>query len=105
MRPSGCETFRAAKPHKIQLYDIPRSCRLKKQHGKELEYDNPKKEEFLVFIAPTEPKLYNAFSRNFVLNYYVPSVILPYVNKDVRVMRVAKEGLKIGAFICEIITK
>jgi len=75
------------------------------QHGMELEYDKQKEVEFLVFIAPTNPKQYEAFCRNFVLNYYNPNAILPYVNEDVRVMRVAKEGLKKGAFLYEVITE
>lgn len=75
------------------------------QHGKELEYDKQKEAEFFVFIAPTSPNLYEAFCRNYVLNYYNPKAILPYVNEDVRVMRVAKEGLKMGAFLYEIITE
>lgn len=75
------------------------------QYGKELEYDKQEKEEFLVFIAPTEPKLYDEFSRKYVLNYYDPSVILPYVNEDVRIMRVVKKGLKVGAFLYEVIAE
>ena len=75
------------------------------QHGKELEYDQKEKEEFLVFIAPTDPKHYEEFSRNYVLNYYDSDAILPYVNEDVRVMRVVKKGLKAGVFLYEIIAE
>ena len=75
------------------------------QNGKELECDKQKGTEFFVFIAPTNPKQYEEFCRNYVLNYYNPNAILPYVNEDVRVMRVEKEGLKMGAFLYEIITE
>lgn len=59
--------------------------------GKDLEYDKKEGIGFLVFIAPTDAKQYEEFSRNFILNHYNSNVILPYINSDVCVMRVAKK--------------
>lgn len=72
-------------------------------HGEERAHDVKEKIEFLVFIAPTDAKLYEEFSRSFVLNHYNPNVILPYVNEDVCVMRVAKKFLNEGAFVYEVV--
>lgn len=73
------------------------------EHGKELEFDKELQEEFLVFIAPTDPKHYEEFERNYVLNYYNPLVIQPFCNEDVCVMRVMKKGLPQRAFIQDIV--
>lgn len=74
-------------------------------HISELEYDKQDKMEYIVFIAPTNPKHYEEFNRLFVLNNYNPNVILPYVNEDVCVMRVAKKYLASGVFLYKIIAE
>ena len=73
------------------------------EFGKDLEYDKKKNIDFIVFIAPTDPKRYEDFTRNFVLNHYNPNVIFPYANSDVCFMRVAKKYLNHGAFVYEVI--
>lgn len=73
------------------------------EYGKDLEYDKKEKMDFIVFIAPMDPKQYEEFTRSFVLNHYNPSAILPYANGDVCVMRVAKKYLNQGAFVYEVI--
>ena len=73
------------------------------EFGKDLEYDKREKIDFIVFIAPTDSKQYEEFTRSFVLNHYNPNVILPYANNDVCVMRVAKKYLNQGAFVYEVL--
>ena len=75
------------------------------EFGEDLEYDKKEKIDFLVFIAPTDPKQYEEFTRDFVLNHYNPSVILPYASSDVCVMRVARKYLNQGAFVYEVLKK
>ena len=61
------------------------------EHGKELSFDE-KKTEYIVYIAPTDPKQLEKFNRHFFLNNFNPDVIQLFKNQDVCVMRGYKKG-------------
>ena len=75
------------------------------QNGKDLEYDKQENLDFLVFIAPTDPKSYEVFLRNFARNHFDTNTALAYTNEDVCVMRVAKEYLRERAFLYDVIAR